>query len=153
MSGLVRDVQIGVRMLLKRPGTSALAVAAIALGTGLTTTMFSIVDAPFLRGLPFDRPAEIVAISRMRVNAGGFSSVPPYDFLDWQAAQHSVQELAGRSTFQGNMSIAGQPPERYRAARITFNTLGVLRVGPVIGRDFTEADSRADALPVALISH
>jgi predicted permease len=153
MSGLLRDLQIGVRMLLKRPGTSALAATAIALGIGLTTTMFSIVDAAFLRGLPFDRPGELVAMGRQRVNDNGFGSIPPHDFLDFKAAQRSFQDIAGASTFQPNVSIAGQTPDRYRGARITWNTLSLLRTRPQLGRDFIEADARADALPVALISH
>ena len=54
MIDVAKDLRYGVRMLRKRPGTSALAAAALALGIGLTTTMFSIVDGAFLRGLPFE---------------------------------------------------------------------------------------------------
>jgi putative ABC transport system permease protein len=153
MTGLMRDLQIGVRMLLKRPGTTILAAAAIALGIGLTTTMFSIVDAAFLRGLPFDRPGELVAIGRQRANDNGFGPVPPHDFVDFHAAQRSFQDIAGATGFQPNVSIGSQPPERYRGARITWNTLSLLRTRPQIGRDFVEADARADAPPVVLISH
>jgi putative ABC transport system permease protein len=132
---------------------SALASAAIALGIGLTTTMFGIVDGAFLRGLPFDRPSEIVAIARQRAKSDDFGAIPPHDYVDLRATQHSFQDIAGSTGFQPNVSIANQPPERYRGARITWNTLSLLRTRPQVGRDFVEADARADAAPVVLISH
>ena len=139
-------------MLLRRPGTSGLAVLALALGLGLTTTMFSIVDSAFLRGLPFDHPEQIVALSRQRVGTNGFGSVPPHDFVDWKSAQHTFQDLAGSTPFVANIARAGNPAERYRGARITPNMLALLRAAPALGRDFTDADARPDAAPVALIS-
>jgi predicted permease len=148
----MRDIRFGVRMLWKRPGTSLLAIAALALGIGLTTTMFSIVDAAFLRGLPFDEGDRIVALSRQQAGQQGLSRVPPHDFADWRAVQHTFEDLAGSTIFQANTASPGQPPERYRGARITFNTLALLRAQPTIGRDFSEADSRAGAPPVAIIS-
>ncbi len=153
MRGFGHDLKFGLRMLLKRPGTSALAAAAIALGIGLTTTMFGIVDGAFLRGLPFDHGADILAIGRQRVGSDNLGSIPPHDFLDFKAAQHSFQDIAGSNGFQPNVSIEGQPPERYRGARITWNTLALLRTRPQLGRDFMEADARPDAPPVVLISH
>jgi hypothetical protein len=153
MRGLVRDLRLGIRMLLKRPGTTGLAVTALALGIGLTTTMFSIVDAAFLRGLPFDHGERIVALSRVRPGPNGSDlNVPPDDFLDWKSVQHSFEGLAGTTTFPANISSTGRVAERYRGARMTANTLRLLRVRPAMGRDFTDNDGRADAPPVALIS-
>ena len=54
MEQFSRDVRIAIRSLLKQPGTTALAAVALALGIGLTTAMFCIVDGVFLRGLPFE---------------------------------------------------------------------------------------------------
>jgi predicted permease len=153
MRGLVRDLRLGIRMLLKRPGTTGLAATALALGIGLTTTMFSIVDAAFLRGLPFDHGERIVALSRVRPGPNGSDlNVPPDDFLDWKSVQHSFEGLAGTTTFPANISSSGRIAERYRGARMTANTLRLLRVRPAMGRDFTDNDGRADAPPVALIS-
>ena len=53
---------VSVRLLLKRPGITSLAVIALGLGIGLTTTMFSIVNGVMLRGLPFDEPDRIVVV-------------------------------------------------------------------------------------------
>src|SRR5436190_3278112 len=152
MRDIGRGLRFGWRMLLKRPGTSALAVAAIALGIGLTTVMFSIVDGAFLRGLPFDHPEQLMAVSRLRTGQSGFASVFAHDYVDWQSAQHSFEELAASTTFEANVANPGQPAERYRGARLTYNTLHLLRVRPTVGRDFLESDTRPDAEPVALIS-
>src|SRR6476620_8666704 len=102
MRDLGKDLRFGFRMLLKRPGTSALAIAALALGIGLTTTMFSIVDAAFLRGLPFDDAGRIVTLGRQRVGSAGMGSVPLDDLADWRASQKSFEELAAWSTFTAN---------------------------------------------------
>ena len=59
----LQDVRYGARMILKRPGTSAIAIVALALGIGLTTTMFSIVEGVILRGLPFPESDRIILIS------------------------------------------------------------------------------------------
>ena len=61
MNGLLGDIRYGARMLVKRPGLSALGIVALALGIGLTTTMFSIVYAAVLRGLPYERSDRLVA--------------------------------------------------------------------------------------------
>jgi predicted permease len=152
MRHLARDVRYGARMLRRRPGSSAIAVLTIASGIGLTTTVFSIVDGAFLRGLPFDRPGEIVQVSRRLIGGGRSEGVPPHDFVDWRSAQHAFEDLAGSTVFSANVSTPGQPPERYRGARITPNTLAVLRVAPAIGRPFVEADAQPDAASVAIIS-
>src|SRR5262245_1496929 len=68
---ILSDLRFGARMIIKRPGTSALAIIALALGIGLTTTMFSIVQGAFLRGLPFpesDRLYHLGRISKQSAN-------------------------------------------------------------------------------------
>ena len=153
MTDLGNDLRYGMRMLRKRPGTSALAIVALALGIGLTTTMFSIVDAAFLRGLPFEDSGRIVSIARQRMNNGTLTPAPPHDFVDWRASQHSFEEIAGVSTFTANLASSGDLPERYRGASISPNLLHLLRVAPATGRDFIEADGQPSAPPVALISY
>ena len=56
----LQDLRYGARMMVKRPGTSAIAIIALALGIGLTTTMFSIVEGVLLRGLPFPESDRIL---------------------------------------------------------------------------------------------
>ena len=89
MGDILKDLRYSVRALIKRPGTSGLAIIALALGIGLTTTMFSIVQAAFLRGLPFDRSDRIMYVGRGNAQSPGRpGSVPSDDFVDWKKSQH-----------------------------------------------------------------
>jgi putative ABC transport system permease protein len=142
-----------MRALLARPGTSALAVLALALGIGLTTTMFSIVQGAFLRGLPFDRSDQIMYVGRAnaaRPDRANPASVE--DYLDWKNSQRSFEVLAGFDTAAAVVS-GDAGAERYRGARMTANMLSLLRVAPVAGRGFTDADGQPGAAAVVLISH
>jgi predicted permease len=153
MSTILTDFRFGIRMILKRPGTAALGIFALALGIGLTTLMFSIVQGVFLRGLPFDGADRLLVVTRLSTGQRGDdrSPVPVDDFLDWRATQHSFEALAGFDVGMANLS-GEAAPERVRSARITVNTLSLLRVAPRLGRDFDDADARPGAAPVALIS-
>ena len=94
----LQDLRYGARMIIKRPGTSAIAIVALALGIGLTTTMFSIVQGVILRGLPFPESERIIIVSRATVqNPDRRDSPPPHDFADWRAQQKSFESLAGYS--------------------------------------------------------
>lgn len=148
------DLRYGARMILRRPGTSAIAVVALALGIGLTTIMFSIVEGVILRGLPFERSDRIMAVVRATVQEPARrDNVPPHDFADWRDRQVSFESLAGYLGADVTMTGDSGWPERLRGVRMTPNTLSVLRVAPAIGRDFTEADAAAGAPAVALIGH
>jgi putative ABC transport system permease protein len=144
------------RHLLKRPGTSALAVVALALGIGLTTTMFGIVHGVLLRGLPFERGDRILAIGDYPRRQGG--SPPPRglrvaDYLDVAGAQRSFEEVAASFSGDERGDIVGPDgiPLRYEAASLTPNALRVLRVQPIRGRGFEERDALPGAERVVLI--
>jgi predicted permease len=148
---------LSVRLLLKRPGITALAVTALGVGIGLTTTMFSIVNGVLLRGLPFDEADRIVVVGaydKKRTEPprpGGLSVV---DYADVKAVQRSFDELAAAFTFEGAAAVLGPDgiPLRHEVARLTPNALHLLRAAPIKGRAFTEADAQPDAEKVALIA-
>ncbi len=155
MTDLLKDIRFGVRILLKRPGTSALAVVALGLGIGLTTTMFSIVQAAFLRGLPFHESERLQHIGRVTPEMGpndSAQSIPLHDFVDWRRSQQSFEDLGAFTNRAANVT-GGLAPERYRASAVTPNMLRILRVAPVAGRDFTDADAEPGAPPTAIVSH
>ncbi len=149
-----RDVRFAVRALLKRPGTSALAAIALALGIGLTTTMFSIVDGVFLRGLPFERADRLLVIGEQdaRLSDQRPRDVPMNDYLEWREAQRSFEELAAFSSFGATLAADDVTPRQWQAARIDSAAFAILRVRPAFGRILTEADAAEGAAPVVLIS-
>ena len=154
MAEWLQDLRYGLRMVAKRPGTSAIAVVALALGIGLTTTMFSIVQGVILRGLPFERPDRILAVQRSNAKRPqNRESVPIHDFVDWRTRQTSCESLAGYVSYRVIVAGDSALPEFLRGIRMTPELLRVLRVVPIRGRDLTEADSVPGAPAVALISY
>ena len=150
MNDLVSDIRFGARMLRKRLGTSILAVVALALGIGLTTTMFSIIYGLILKGLPFPEPDRIMHLGRVVGGGSNVQSAPLHDFVDWSASQTSFETLSAFTSGQATISDdAGS--ERYRVGRLSPSTLKTLRVAPTLGRDFTEADGQPDAPVVILL--
>jgi predicted permease len=154
MGEFLSDLRYAIRMLAKRPGTSIIAIVAFSLGIGLTTTMFSIVEGVILRGLPFEESDRILLVSRATVKEPArIDSAPAGDLADWRSQQKSFESLAGYSDLNVIMSTDEGYPERVRGLRMTPNTLGVLRVRPIVGRDLSDADAAPGAQQVALIGY
>ena len=141
-------------MLLKRPGTSALAVLALALGIGLTTTMFSIVQGAFLRGLAIRRVGPDHVDRPHQRDAPDEQPGHERRTTSWTGRRRSSRS----SRWPPSAATVSSCPAAWRrsgiAARGSRRTCcALLRVAPVLGRDFTEADAQPGAPPVVLISH
>jgi predicted permease len=150
----LQDLRYGIRMIGKRPGTSAIAIAALALGIGLTTTMFSIVQGVILRGLPFEESERIAFVARATVQQPAQrGQLPPHDFVDYRDRQTTLESLAGYYRTSVTIASDGGLPERLRGVRMTANAFRVLRVAPLRGRDLTDADAAPGAPAVAIVSY
>nr|HRC86467.1 ABC transporter permease [Thermoanaerobaculia bacterium] len=96
----------------------------------------------------------ILHLERNNLAAGEESlEVPLHDFLDWRAAQKSFESLA--AYYDGTMNLSGgeDKPERFSGGFLTANTFEVLRVKPILGRDFLPGEDAPGAEPVAILSH
>ncbi len=154
MPDWLHDLRYALRMIGKRPGTSAIAILALALGIGLTTTMFSIIEGVLLRGLPFEDSDRILSVTRShRQQPPRRDPMPLADFLEYRARQTSLDFLAAYGGTAAIVSGDTALPERLRGSRITPNLMQALRVAPVLGRDFVDADAAPGAPRVALISY
>ncbi len=153
MSTFLIDLRYAIRMLLKSPAFSIVAVLALGLGIGANTAIFSVVNAVLLRPLPYPQPDQLVLL---RESAGTFpnGSVSYPNYLDWRTGQHTFNDLAlvRRETFNFSASGTDAAPERTNGGRITANFLTLLGMKPLIGRDLTETDDRPGSAPVVLIS-
>jgi predicted permease len=140
-------------MLRKNPGTSLIAVLALGLGIGLTTIMFSIVYGAVWKGLPFEGAEKLVHIERNNLAEDIESmEVPIHDFLDYREAQTSFEGLAG--FYSGTVNLAGtERPERYDGAFISANAFELIRVQPLLGRNFQEGEDTPAADPVMLLGY
>ncbi len=153
MLTLVRDLRYAFRMLLKTPLATGAAALALALGIGLTSLMFSVLDGVVLQGLPFEEADRLLHIERRHLNGGPLNAeVSPHELIDYQRDQLSMESLAGFWTGTVNIS-GGDQPERFSGAYISPNFLDLLRERPVLGRGFTAEDAVPGAPPVILLGY
>jgi len=150
---VMQDLRYGTRLLRRSPGLSTISVLALAMGIGLTTTMFSIVYGGILRGLPFEDAERIMHLERNNVERDIQSmEVTQHDFADWRAQQRSFSGLA--AFYTGTVNVSGtERAERYDGAFISANAFEILRVRPHIGRAFRQGEDLPGAEPVALIGY
>jgi len=147
----MREVRIAVRSLLRQPGMAALAIVALALGIGLTTTMFSIVNGAVLRGLPFPESDRVVHMAPFNIAEQDDEDARVHTFAELRDRQQSFEQLAAFQFQTANVVGPKGEAVRYTAAAITGNTFRLLEVTPALGRDFTDDDSRPGAAPVVII--
>ncbi|MFQ5550010.1 MAG: ABC transporter permease [Gemmatimonadales bacterium] len=152
MDTFVRDLKFGLRMILKNPGVSSLAIIALALGIGLTTTTFSIVYGAIIRGLPFEESENLIHIERTSQDRESFP-VSIHDFVDWREQQTVFEDVAAFR--MGTVNVAGTEgrPERYSGAFITPAAFRLLRTTPFMGRTFTDHEDLPGATPVIIIGY
>ena len=150
---LWQDVRFAARGLRRNRGFTAVAVLTLALGVGVNTAIFSVVNAVTLRPLPFGKPDRLVRIFESNVERGWleFSASDP-NFLDWRAQAGSWEALAA---FQENtFSVAtGDGVELVTGLSVSPEFLRALGFSPVLGRDFRDEEARRSGNPnVALLS-
>ncbi|MGZ5504499.1 MAG: ABC transporter permease [Chthoniobacterales bacterium] len=152
MNTFLTDLRYAVRMLMKSPAFSVIAVLALGLGIGANTAIFSVVNAVLLRPLPYPDPSQLILV-RERTTTFESGSVSYPNYLDWRAGQRSFTDLALVRREPLNFAIVGgdASPDRVNGARITYNYLSILGMKPLLGRDLTEADDRPGSAPVILI--
>jgi putative ABC transport system permease protein len=143
MSTLYRDLKIAVRHLLKSPGFAITAVLMLALGIGVTTAIFSIVEGVLLRPLPFPEPDRLMQLSDILVGANigdnGEAGVTVPDIRNYVRDTHSFTSLGGYIGAGYELSGAGDPA-MINAGRMTGGVFPALAVQPMLGRYFTQAE-------------
>ncbi|MBA2734497.1 MAG: ABC transporter permease [Acidobacteria bacterium] len=154
MGSLLQDVRYGVRMLLKQPGFTLIAVIALAIGVGANTTIFSFVNGLVLRPIQgVKEPERLAAVYTSDYDSGiyGASSYP--DYVDFRNQADAFEALAAYG--ETVMSLTGvDEAERLRGAYVTGNYFDVLGVGARLGRTLQPADDvTPGAHPVVVISH
>ncbi len=143
-----------VRTIQRSPGFAAVAILTIALGVGVNTAIFSVVNGILLRPLAFREPARLVAISETRQAADKVDEVPvnAMHFLEWRKQLHSFESLALVSGLTKNLTGRGDP-ERLIGARVSASLFPMLGVQPELGRAFRAQEDSPGANHVALLSH
>ncbi|MEK6287023.1 MAG: ABC transporter permease [Acidobacteriota bacterium] len=155
METLLRDLRYGIRMLLKKPGFTAVAVVALGLGIGANSAIFSVVNAVMLRPLPYAEPERLV--SAESVNSlnpqSETAGVSPADFWDWKEQSQAFEELAVLSGGGGfNLKDTDQP-DVFNGARVSFNFFQTFGVQPLLGRAFSPEDGELNSPETVVLSY
>jgi predicted permease len=146
------DMRLGLRLLRKNPGFTAVAILTLALGVGANTAIFSIVDAVLLRSLPYRDPDRLVRV---------FFNEPGVGLRDVAFSKPELDDLQTRAgvfedvtpIFEGTENLTGaKEPERLEAVNGSFSYFSMLGVTPQIGRLFGPQDFAPGFAPLAVIS-
>jgi predicted permease len=145
MKTLFQDVRYGLRVLLKTPAFSLVAVISLALGIGLNTAIFSIVNAVLIRPLPVVKQPSGLVWLRAPI------SYP--DYLDYRNQAHSFEGMAALTGTQDFSVVVGSEPELVKGEYVTENYFDLLGVGASLGRVFVEEDGKTQTPVVVLSEH
>jgi hypothetical protein len=146
------DVKLGVRMLRKNPGTTAVSVFALALGIPLGLTpqwLADTIEAPF----PEPGGERIRAIRYWDTEASQLGTSTWYDYSLWRERLTSFESLGALRTSGYNVSLGGEMGAPVVGAEVTASTFEVLRSRPVLGRVLLAEDETIGGPRVAVIGH
>src|SRR5256884_3671535 len=151
MQTLWQDLRYGVRMLLKQPGFTLIAIGTLALSIGANTAIFSAINALLLRPLPVEDIDRVVSSYALREGFDPFGS----SFLEYAAYRDRSHCFVSRGVAtQRSFNLLGQgEPEHVRGATVMADYLTTLGVKPVVGRIFSAQEDQAAWPPLALISY
>jgi putative ABC transport system permease protein len=150
---MLSDLRFATRLLRKSPGFTAIAVAAIALGIGANTAIFSVVNGVLLKTLPYRDPDGIVMVWERNIPRDRkTNSVGPANFLAWRDENHVFEQMAAVTrAFGANFTGAGEAVE-VRAQMVNAEFFSILGVNPELGRPMTRDEDNPDS-HVVVISH
>ena len=151
----MQDLSYGVRMLVKQPGFTAVAVIALALGIGANTAIFSIVNSLLLRPLPYANADRLVMLWLTNPSLElGVDNIPASaaNFAEWRDQNQVFETITALDRTSFNLTSAGEP-EQVVCARVSSSFFQLLNVWPQMGRPFSPEDDRPGADPVVVVSH
>lgn len=146
------DLRFALRMLRSHGWFSAAVVVTLALGIGLNTMVFTLVNAALFRPVPVPGGSRLVAVTS-RTPGNGDDRISYPDLLDIRAQAHSFAALEGASDQEGVLGEPGIPPQAYHLERTTAGIFSMLQIHPMLGRDFLPSDAAPGAAPVVMIGY
>jgi predicted permease len=152
MAVLLADIRYALRMMRSSPGFAAVALAALALGIGANTAIFTVVSSVMLAPLPYPQPDRIVRLGRKYPNGNGYSnSIPKY--MAWR--QNDVFEAMALYD-QGGLTLSlgsGDPPAQIKALHVSQDYFKVFGAAPILGRAIDAAEDSPGGPMVAVLSN
>jgi putative ABC transport system permease protein len=149
----MRDLRYGLRVLLKNPGFTLIAVATLALGIGANSAMFSVVNTVLFKPFSFRNPEQLVVLweRSLKENLPRMVVSPP-NFADWRNQNQVFEDVAAYRLQDFNVVTSGDP-EQVKGLRVSATMFSLLGVQPVLGRDFQPDEDQPGKPATVIISH
>ena len=153
MQAIVHEMRQALSQLRRSPGFTLAGVVILGLGLGVTLFMFTVVKAYMLTPLPYPEAERVMHLERANPLQGSDSmEATQHDFVEWQQAQKSFDELA--AFYVGTINLSDDDlPQRFEGAFITPSAFEVIRTEAHIGRRLTAADAKPGATPVIVLGY
>ena len=150
---MFQDLRYAIRLMIKKPGLTLIAVATLGVGIGLNSAIFSVVYSVILRPLPYRDADRLVQIWSRDTREGGENSVvSPADFLDWRKQTQSFERVSAYNVWPSTLAIA-EGSVRINGSVVTGDFFETLGVKPQLGRAFSIDDEQPDKNRVIVVSH
>jgi len=153
MDTILQDVRYALRLCIRTPGFTMIAVLALALGIGANTAIFTIVNAVLLEPLPFRDPGRLVVMWETNGRRGGRPNVlGPANFLRWRERATAFERTAPFYDYRTNLTGSGAP-EEVVGMDVTPDFFPTLGVAPIIGRAFADDEGPQGHDAVTVLSY
>jgi predicted permease len=154
---ILRDLRYAGRMLRKTPGFTAIALITLAVGIGVNTAVFTVVNGLLLKPLPYPEPgrlATVTTFTRSPRGSGENSSVDGKTFLAIHENATTVDTAVSSGALRGGVNlVANGAAANVEQRRVSAGYFGVLGIKPFIGREFNADEDRKGGQPVAVLSY
>ena len=150
---LLQDLRFGLRLMLRNPGFTAVALLTMALGIGANTALFSLVHGVLLTPLPYPEPDRIVVLNESNLSKGWPTfSIAPENFRSWQERSHSFSQLAVYRRATATYA-SGEQPQNRQAYYVADGFLEIMGGELALGRGFSPEEFDPGAQQVVILTH
>jgi predicted permease len=151
---MTHDLRFALRMIFSHRWFSAAIVATLALGIGLNTMIFTLVNAALIKPVPVPGGERLAAVRSVNTSHGEDEMNVSYpDYRDYRSQTSSFEALEAAAHDEGVLSENGNPPQAYLLERATSGIFQTLHVQPVLGRGFLPGDDKPGAEPVLVLGY
>jgi putative ABC transport system permease protein len=154
MEAILQDLKYAIRLLLKSPGFTVVAVLTLALGIGANAAIFSVVDAVLLRPLPYPQPQRVVTMG-IDFGRGDISdAVESRQYVYWRDHSRVLDSVAAVFPSFGGFNILGPSgPVHVRGSKVSRQFFGAIGIEPILGRGFTEEEDHPGGPEAVVLSY
>ena len=152
MEALVQNIRYALRMLLKNPAFTAIALLTLAIGIGANTAIFSVVNTVLLRPLPYKDPGKLVMLWQSSSTFGSHLGASAPEYLDYRERNRVFRSIGAYASRSFNLS-GGHEPQRLKAARVTASLFDVLGVSPMLGRTISQQEDQAGGPNIVMLGY